>query len=79
MVKKNVNEIYIKKKYIVIYRRKDRFIINIIWGYGYLNVYNCYLIFIIKKFIVFKFRLNMSFCSFDFEWNFFLNNLYKYV
>lgn len=21
----------------------------------------------------------MSFCSFDFEWNFFLNNLYKYV
>lgn len=80
MVKKNVNEIYIKKKYIVIYRRKDRIIINMIWGYGYLNVYcNCYLIFIIKKFIVFKFRLNMSFCSFDFEWNFFLNNLYKYV
>lgn len=37
------------------------------------------MIFIIKKFIVFKFRSNMSLCSLDFEWNPSLNNLYKHV
>lgn len=62
------------------YRRKDRFTTNMTWGYGYLNVYcNRHLIFIIKKFIVFKFRSNMSLCSLDFEWNPSLNNLYKHV
>lgn len=37
------------------------------------------MIFIIKKFIVFKFRSNMSLCSLDFEWNPSLNYLYKHV
>lgn len=62
------------------YRRKDKITTNITWGYGYLNVYcNRHLIFIVKKFIVFKFRSNMSLCSLDFEWNPSLNNLYKHV
>lgn len=37
------------------------------------------MIFIVKKFIVFKFRSNMSLCSLDFEWNPSLNYLYKHV